>query len=98
MVEPLDTRLPANLAVESPEFMAHDSLPHTLTLKNWLVGLSGSLANGFVTESSATLPGTTGDIQVALRGWVTTHQASGLVLSLSAPAAKQRQQPGPFDV
>ena len=97
MVEPLDTRLPANLAVESPEFMAHDSLPHTLTLKNWVVGLSGSLANGFVTESSATLPGTTGDIQVALKGRVTTQQASGLVLSLSGPAASERQQPGTFE-
>lgn len=96
-VEPLDTRLPARLTVESPAFLAHDSLPPTLRLKQWVLALNGSLANGFVTKSRAVLPGTTGDIRLALDGRVTTEAASDLNLSLSGPASNNRKEPGTFD-
>ncbi|WP_303289137.1 translocation/assembly module TamB domain-containing protein [Marinobacter sp. SS5-14b] len=96
-VEPLNNSLPANLTVQSPAFLAHDSLPPTLTLNQLVVGLNGSLAKGFAAESSAVLPGTTGEISLALKGVVTTGDVSDLVLSLSGPAASERQQPGTFE-
>lgn len=95
--EPLDERLPAQLKITSPAFMAHHTLPPTLLLKDLALSLAGSLANGFQTEARAVVPGTTGDIQVGLGGLVTTEAASDLELSLTGPAVTERQEPGTFN-
>lgn len=84
-VGPLNPDLPARLNLRADEFLALDSLPSTLTLRNWRLALAGSLANGFTTDTSALLPGARGDVELALKGRVTTEQATGLSLTLAAP-------------
>ncbi len=82
---PLNPDLPARLNLRADEFLALESLPSTLTLKNWRLSLAGSLANGFITDTSALLPGARGDVELALKGRLTTEQATGLSLTLAAP-------------
>ncbi|MBJ6137393.1 translocation/assembly module TamB [Marinobacter litoralis] len=94
--QPLDERLPAQLKINSPAFMAHHTLPPTLLMKDLSLSLGGSLANGFQTKARTVLPGTTGDVQVGLDGLVTTESATDLHLSLSGPAVTERDQPGTF--
>lgn len=81
----LNPDLPARLNLRADEFLALETLPPTLTLKNWRLALAGSLANGFTTDTSALLPGAAGDIELALNGLVTTEQVTGLALTLAAP-------------
>ena len=90
--KPLDERLPAQLKLTSPAFMAHHTLPPTLLLKDLVLSLGGSLANGFQTEARAVLPGTTGDVKLGLDGLVMTQAASDLQLSLSGPAVTEREE------
>ncbi|MEX0605970.1 MAG: translocation/assembly module TamB domain-containing protein [Marinobacter sp.] len=82
---PLNPDLPARLNLRAEEFLALDSIPPTLTLKNWRLALEGSLANGFDIDTSALLPGARGEIDLALKGRVTTERATGLTLTLAAP-------------
>ncbi|WP_372965756.1 translocation/assembly module TamB domain-containing protein [Marinobacter sp.] len=96
-VEPLEAGLPARLAIESPAFLAHDSLPPTLMLNNLVLGLDGSLADGFSANSHAVLPGANGDLLITLEGLVTTTAVTNLNLSLSGPAANERNEPGTFE-
>ncbi|HEY9119998.1 MAG TPA: translocation/assembly module TamB domain-containing protein [Marinobacter sp.] len=84
-VAPLDSALPAQLTVKSPSFMPAEGLPETLVLQDTVVALKGSLENGFRSDSRTSLPGTSGDIAVTLKGLVTTAGAEDLNLSLSAP-------------
>ncbi|WP_316933375.1 translocation/assembly module TamB domain-containing protein [Marinobacter sp. AL4B] len=95
--KPLDERLPAQLKLTSPAFMAHHTLPSTLLLQDLVLSLGGSLAKGFQTEARAVLPGTTGNVQLGLDGLVTTEAASDLHLSLSGPAVIDRADPGTFN-
>lgn len=85
--QPLDPSLPAELELQSPKFLAYDSLPTTLTLQDWALSLQGSLAKGFRTDINAVLPGTTGDISASAKGLVTTQAVKDLTLKLSGPAA-----------
>lgn len=89
---PLDQRLPLRLELESPSFLALDTLPPTLTLKDWRLALDGSLEKGFTTRSSAVLPGTAGPVGVSLQGLVTTVGASDVSLQLTGP--QDGPQPG----
>jgi translocation and assembly module TamB len=84
-VQPLDSRLPADLSLTANRFLADHRLPETLTLQNWQLMMVGSLARGFRVQSQATLPGTTGPIDTRLSGRVTTEQATDLSLTMSAP-------------
>lgn len=95
---PLDPRLPAELRLNSHRFLAHDSLPPTLELQDWVLALDGSLANGFRTDLNGVLPGTTGDIQASVRGRVSTQGVSDLVLALTGPAAGQEAGTGTLEV
>ncbi|QSP96583.1 translocation/assembly module TamB [Marinobacter salinisoli] len=83
-VEPLDPDLPARLRIESESFLAHGSLPETLTLQDWFVEADGSLAQGFDTEAQATLPGTQGPVALSLEGDVTTSDAQDIELVLAS--------------
>ncbi|MEC7815051.1 MAG: translocation/assembly module TamB domain-containing protein [Pseudomonadota bacterium] len=85
-VQPLDSRLPAELSVTADRFLAYETLPETLTLQDWQLSLAGSLARGFRVQTRATLPGTTGPIDTRLSGLVTTQEATELSLSMNAPA------------
>ncbi len=86
-VAPLDSALPARLTVKSQSFMPVEGLPETLVLQNAVVALRGSLEDGFRSDSRASLPGTSGDIAVSLKGLVTTAGVEELELSLSGPGA-----------
>jgi translocation and assembly module TamB len=89
---PLDSALPANLRITSEQFLALDSLPETLTLKNWFLQADGSLKSGFKTQGQATLPGTEGPIDLKLDGRVSTTGAQGIALQLATgPSAEQRE-------
>ena len=97
-VQPMDSRLPASIGLESSRFLALPDLPETLILKDWTLTLDGSLADGFRTTSQAVLPGTEGDIQASVRGLVTTEQVTGLVLSMTGPEHPQSAGPGTLEV
>ncbi|MDO3720253.1 translocation/assembly module TamB domain-containing protein [Marinobacter sp. chi1] len=88
-VEPLDPDLPVRLRIDSRSFLAHGSLPETLTLKDWFVEADGSLTAGFDTRGEATLPGTRGPILLSLKGDVTTSEASGISLVLQSGEAEE---------
>ncbi|MFN2359484.1 MAG: translocation/assembly module TamB domain-containing protein [Marinobacter sp.] len=90
-VAALDSALPASLTVRSPRFVPAEGLPDTLVLKNTVVALKGSLEDGFRSDSSATLPGTSGDIAVSLKGLVTTAGVEQLNLSLSGPGVDEAE-------
>ncbi|WP_235937551.1 translocation/assembly module TamB domain-containing protein [Marinobacter caseinilyticus] len=92
---PLDPALPARLNLKSDQFQALDTLPATLTLNHWTLGLKGSLAGGFNVDTQAQLPGARGPIELALTGIVTTQQAKDLRLTLAAP---YQQTEGPSEV
>ncbi|MCL7945047.1 translocation/assembly module TamB domain-containing protein [Marinobacter sp. ATCH36] len=81
----LESALPAQLTVESPRFVPAEGLPGTLALKNTVVNLEGSLEDGFRSDSTASLPGTSGDIALSLKGLITTAGVDDLDLSLSGP-------------
>lgn len=85
---PLDPALPARLKVTSELFLALDSLPKTLTLKNWFLQVDGSLKNGFKTQVQATLPGTEGPVDLKLNGQVDTGGARDIELLLSTEGAE----------
>ncbi|MBE0485332.1 MAG: translocation/assembly module TamB [Marinobacter sp.] len=97
-VQPLDSRLPANIGLESSRFLAHHDLPKTLTLQDWSLDLAGSLADGFLATTRAVLPGTEGDIETSVRGLVTTEQVTDLVLSMTAPPQQPEASRGTFEV
>lgn len=84
---PLDSALPAQLTVESSRFVPAEGLPETLVLENTVIALEGSLDDGFRSDSRTSLPGTSGDISVSLKGLVTTAGVEDLDLSLSGPGA-----------
>lgn len=82
--QPLQADLPARLTIRSDEFLADPALPPTLTLKNLTLAVKGSLADGFDTSAEATLPGTTGPVDLNLAGLVTTQGARDIELTLGA--------------
>lgn len=86
-VQPLQPGLPANARLRAPRFRAHDSLPETLTLEDWRLALSGSLAKGFETRSQATLADAAPGIEATVFGQVTLQGVSDLELTLSGPAS-----------
>ncbi|TKV69623.1 translocation/assembly module TamB [Marinobacter panjinensis] len=90
-VAPLDSALPARLTVESQRFVPAEGLPETLVLQNTVVALEGSLDDGFRSDSRTSLPGTSGDIAVALKGLVTTVGVEDLDLSLSGPGTGEAE-------
>lgn len=90
-VAPLDSALPAQLTVESQRFVPAEGLPETLVLQNTVVALEGSLEDGFRSDSRTSLPGTSGDIAVALKGLVTTAGVEDLDLSLSGPGTGEAE-------
>ena len=87
IVEPLQADLPASLTIRSDTFLAAPSLPPTLTLNSLKLALQGSLADGFETSGQATLPGTTGPVELNLAGKVTTQGADNIELTLAADNA-----------
>ncbi|MFO8142041.1 MAG: translocation/assembly module TamB domain-containing protein, partial [Marinobacter sp.] len=97
-VQPLDSRLPASIRLESSRFLAHPDLPETLTLQDWALSLDGSLANGFQATTRAMLAGTEGDIETSVRGLVTTEQVTGLVLSMTGPQPQPDATQGTVEV
>ncbi|MDX1757597.1 MAG: translocation/assembly module TamB domain-containing protein [Marinobacter sp.] len=88
--QPLTSGLPARIKLTSPHFLALDTLPETLTLKDWMVTLEGSLADGFKTHSRASLPGTAGEVSTTLDGVLTTAGAERLQLRMQTAAADGR--------
>lgn len=90
-VAPLDSALPAELTVKAPSFVPAEGMPATLTLEDTVVALEGSLEDGFRSDSTASLPGTAGDIAVSLQGLVTTTGIEDLDLSLSGPDSGDAQ-------
>jgi len=97
-VQPLESRLPASIRLESERFLAHHDLPDTLALKNWRLTLDGSLANGFRARTQALLPGTEGDIETSIQGLVTTEKVTDLLLSMTGPGREGDEQPGTLEV
>lgn len=95
-VRPLQPDLPARLNLESEHFLALDTLPATLTLQDWTLGLDGSLADGFRVQTQAQLPGQEGPVAVELSGLVTPSEAQDLDLTLTAPYLEQ--SPGRLDL
>lgn len=83
---PLDSALPAELTVRSSRFVPAEGLPETLVLEDTVVSLKGSLEKGFRSDSRTSLPGTTGDIPVSLKGLITTAGVEELDLELTGPA------------
>lgn len=83
---PLDPALPAQLRVQSDEFVAAEALPSTLTLLNTDIALKGSLEKGFKTEGTSNLPGNAGKIDLALNGLVTTLGVQNMNLRLASQA------------
>lgn len=86
-VAPLDPDLPAQLTVRSPRFAATGDLPKTLTFNDIDLTAAGSLADGFQTRGSASLPGTQGPVSVNLQGLVSAGAAREIQLTLSAAPA-----------
>ncbi|GGY63480.1 DUF490 domain-containing protein [Marinobacter zhanjiangensis] len=86
-LEPLDPSLPANIELRSDAFLALETLPQTLTLRNWTLTGQGSLANGYRLNSRARLPGQQGPVDMALSGRVTPKAARDLQLTLTGPSA-----------
>lgn len=82
-VEPLDPTLPARLRITSDQFRAAEALPETLVLNDWSVEARGSLQKGFRTEGQARLPGTTGPVELALEGLLTTQAAENIRIELA---------------
>ncbi|HEA54032.1 MAG TPA: translocation/assembly module TamB [Marinobacter antarcticus] len=82
--QPLASNLPARVKITSKTFRAAEALPETLVLENWFVEAEGSLQSGFKTRAQATLPGTTGPIELTLVSLVTTAEARDIRLELSA--------------
>ncbi|MGP4844961.1 translocation/assembly module TamB domain-containing protein [Marinobacter sp. 1Y8] len=82
---PFEPGLPAKAHVTSDRFKPAAALPDTLTIKQWVLDLDGSLDDGFAVESQAELPGTTGPIPLDIRAHVTTEQATDIQLSLTGP-------------
>ncbi|WP_227715844.1 MULTISPECIES: translocation/assembly module TamB domain-containing protein [unclassified Marinobacter] len=82
-VEPLDPTLPARLRITSDQFRAVEALPETLVLNDWSVEARGSLQKGFRTQGQARLPGTTGPVNLALEGLVTTQAAENIRIELA---------------
>lgn len=87
--QPLDPGLPAQVQLDSPGFLALDTLPDTLTLQDWTVSLRGSVEQGFETRSRATLPGTESEVQARVQGLLTTTGVRWLKLLLEAPATAE---------
>lgn len=79
---PLDPTLPASARISSPQFLALDSLPRTLTLNDMVLSLKGSLQDGFKTRGKASLPGTAGPVALTLDGQLNTTGLTDLSLSL----------------
>lgn len=84
-VEPLKPALPARIRVKAQDFRATDDLPETLTLQGADISAQGSLASGFQLKGTARLPGTGGDIWLAVKGLVTTTGIQELDLALTGP-------------
>ena len=82
-VEPLDPALPARLRITSEQFLAAEALPETLVLNDVSVETRGSLQQGFRTRGQARLPGTSGPVQLALEGLVTTQAAENVRIELA---------------
>ena len=90
-VAPLDSALPAELTVRSSRFVPAEGLPETLVLEDTVVSLKGSLEDGFRSDSRTSLPGTTGDIPVSLKGLITTAGVEELDLELTGPAKAEAE-------
>ena len=86
-VAPLDPSLPARLRITSDQFRAAEALPETLVLNDWSVEARGSLQKGFRAQGRARLPGTTGPVQLALEGLVTTQAAQGIRIELATDSS-----------
>lgn len=82
---PFAPGLPAKAHVTSDAFKPAAALPDTLTIKQWVLDLDGSLDDGFTVKSQAELPGTTGPIAVDISGLATTERATDIVLVLTGP-------------
>ncbi|MCM0611508.1 translocation/assembly module TamB [Marinobacter sediminum] len=88
-VSPLDRALPAKLKITSRSFLALETLPETLVLRDWFLEANGSLESGFETRGRAVLPGTEGPINLLLRGHVGTEAARDIELELSTQKPEQ---------
>lgn len=86
-LEPLDPALPARLRLSSPEFLALDTLPPTLTLQDLQLNLEGNLDRGYRLVTRAGLPGEPDTIALALDGRITAEQLDRIQLTLTGPAA-----------
>lgn len=83
----LNPALPAQVTLQSPRFLALDTLPPTLALEDWQLRLNGNLNRGYQLESTATLPGDPEMVDLALQGLISTEGLSGLELLLSSGAS-----------
>ncbi|SFM16700.1 translocation/assembly module TamB domain-containing protein [Marinobacter zhejiangensis] len=86
-VEPFEQALPATLSLRARDFLALDTLPSTLMLSDWQLTVDGSLAEGFQSQTRATLAGTEGGIALSAGGLVTETGVQNLTFTLGSPEA-----------
>lgn len=89
-IKPLEPSLPMELAWQGEPFLPLDTLPETLTLTEWQVSANGDLDEGIAVTADATLPGSGGDVRLALNALVQQTRLPELTLTLAVADNPER--------
>lgn len=83
--------IPVDLRWQGEPFLALGSLPASLTLNNWQLQLLGNLEEGYLLQSTASLPGEGGTVLVEVDGEVTTTGVPLLAVQMHVADAPARR-------
>lgn len=83
--------IPVDLRWQGEPFLALGSLPASLTLNNWQLQLLGNLEEGYLLQSTASLPGEGGTVLLEIDGEVTTTGVPLLAVQMHVADAPARR-------
>ncbi len=83
--------IPVDLRWQGEPFLALGSLPASLTLNNWQLQLLGNLEEGYLLQSTASLPGEGGTVLLEVDGEVTTTGVPLLAVQMHVADAPARR-------
>ncbi len=83
--------IPVDLRWQGEPFLALGSLPASLTLNNWQLQLLGNLEEGYLLQSTASLPGDGGTVLLEVDGEVTTTGVPLLAVQMHVADAPARR-------
>ena len=83
--------IPVDLRWQGEPFLALGSLPASLTLNNWQLQLLGNLEEGYLLQSTASLPGEGGTVLLEIDGEVTTAGVPLLAVQMHVADAPARR-------